>query len=143
MNPSPGVQPAGSAGADVESEHEVQIALLSAFVNAVAEGRPREEQGEILDRLLDYSKLHFLSEELLMRFYSYGGYEAHVREHEQTVERIEALLRNRRTRDGGADEDGLSRADAESLRRTIGAHIREADRALAEFLAQMRASRKV
>lgn len=122
---------------DVDGEHEVQIRLLTAFVDAIAEGRAREERDEILDRLLDYSRLHFLSEELLMRFYSYGGYEAHLREHEQTLERISAL--QERSRAGNA---ALSRRDAESLARGIVAHIRETDRALGEFLGQRRSSHR-
>ena len=118
---------------DVDGEHEVQISLLAAFLDATAEGRDREERDEILDRLLDYTKLHFLSEELLMRFYSYSGYEAHVREHEQTVARIIGLREN-----SLAGDDGLSRADAEALSRAIVAHIRETDRTLGQFLAEAR-----
>ena len=122
-----------SGASDVDGEHEIQISLLTAFLDAVAEGRDRAARDDILDRLLDYSKLHFLSEELLMRFYSYSGYEAHVREHEQTVERIIAL-RERSL----AGDDALSRADAEALARGIVAHIRQTDRALGRFLAQSR-----
>jgi hemerythrin len=123
---------------DVDGEHEVQVRLLAAFVDAIAEGRAREERDEILDRLLDYSKLHFLSEELLMRFYSYSGYEAHVREHEQTVERIIAL-RERSL----AGDAALSGADAAALSRAIVAHIREMDRALGRFLAEARSNQNV
>jgi hemerythrin len=129
-------QDAASVGAsDVDGEHEVQIRLLAAFLDATAEGRDRQERDEILDRLLDYSKLHFLSEELLMRFYSYSGYEAHALEHEQTVERIIALREQ-----ALADDDALSRAAAEALSRAIVAHIRETDRALGRFLAEARSN---
>lgn len=142
MDPHDPPQPAAiktvSIGAsDVDGEHEVQIRLLTAFVDAIAEGRAREERDEILDRLLDYSKLHFLSEELLMRFYSYSGYEAHLCEHEQTLERI-AVLQERSL----AGDTALSRAEAEALARGIVVHIRETDQALGDFLMQRRSSQK-
>ena len=138
MDPQIRPQAVSIGASDVDGEHEIQISLLAAFIDAIAGGRDREELEEILDRLLDYSKLHFLSEELLMRFYSYSGYEAHVREHEQTVEGIIALRER-----AFAGDEGLSRADAEALSRGIVAHIRETDRALGHFLVQTRRSQSV
>ncbi len=143
MDPHDPLQPAAIKtvnidASDIDGEHEIQIRLLAAFIDAIAEGRTMEERDEILDRLLDYSRLHFLSEELLMRLYSYSGYEAHLREHEQTVERITAL-RERSL----AGDAGLSRLQAEALARGIISHIRESDLALGDFLCQSRSSQSL
>ena len=55
----------------IDGEHRVQLGLLSAVRNAVAEGRGETEVNEILEQLVDYTKVHFMSEELLMRLHAY------------------------------------------------------------------------
>lgn len=121
---------------DVDGEHEVQVRLLSAFLDAAGDGRTPAELDEILDRLIDYSKMHFMSEELLMRLYGYGDYEAHVLEHERTVEGIEALRAQH-----AAGEVTVSRERAEELGQWIVRHIATSDRRLGHFLAETRSGR--
>jgi hemerythrin len=45
----------------------VQIKLLSAFGDAVSRQQSMEALDEILKQLTDYTSVHFLSEQLLMR----------------------------------------------------------------------------
>ena len=69
----------------LDAEHEVQIELLRAFGDAVSRQRPTEEIDDILKQLMDYTSVHFLSEQLLMRMYAYPDYEQHEQRHAQFV----------------------------------------------------------
>lgn len=115
---------AGDTGrGEMEAEHHVQVSLLYALRQAVSGGEC-ENARELLERLADYSKMHFASEQLLMRLYHYDGFAAHVAEHEEMIEALESL------RAGRAAERWIDALDASIVR-----HIRGADRALGHYLA--------
>ncbi len=74
-------------GADnIDAEHRVQLGLIDALRDAVRQGDKRAVVGEILDQLIAYSELHFVSEQLLMRLYAYPDYEDHSQDHEALIE---------------------------------------------------------
>ena len=75
----------------LDGEHSVQIELLGAFSRAVKDGRPRDEVDEILDRLIDFTKVHFSSEQLLMRLYQYPAYQQHLDDHDYTVDHLQTM----------------------------------------------------
>lgn len=126
--------PALGVGA-LDLEHGVQFGLLDAFRRAV--GRPQDHAaGEaVLRQLLDYTGVHFLSEQLLMRLHAYPGYEAHVQEHDRLHGELRALEARY-----AAGELAASRATADALRDWLERHVHGLDRALADYLrAQGRA----
>ena len=116
----------------LDGEHHVQIELLTTFRSAVAEGRPRSEVDEILDRLIDFTKVHFNSEQLLMRLYQYPTYQQHNDDHDDTIESLQAL---RHTYLAGERE--LACTTADELAEKLLAHICTADRALGSFLVRL------
>jgi hemerythrin-like metal-binding protein len=115
----------------LDGEHQMQLELLTAFRRAVEDSHELAAIDEILDKLVDYTKVHFSSEQLLMRLYQYPSYQEHVDDHERTIERLEDLRR--------AQLVGKSMAleAADELSEWIFAHIRSADRALGHFLARL------
>lgn len=116
----------------LDSEHHLQLELLGAFRRAVSEARPRDEIDEILDRLIDYTRVHFGSEQMLMRLYQYPQFAQHTDDHDETVEQMQAL---RRAHLQGAE--GLAVATAERLADRLILHITTADRALGFFLVRL------
>lgn len=72
----------------VNREHQVQIRLMQALAAAVAKG---ENIAPTLRQLSEYSRVHFLSEELLMRLYDYPDYATHLLDHERMVAWLDAL----------------------------------------------------
>ena len=116
---------------DLDGEHHVQIALLTAFNEAVREGRPRGDVDQILDRLIDFTKVHFSSEQLLMRLYEYPSYEQHSDDHDDTIDRLQAI---RRLYLAGDIE--LTSRNADALAERLVDHMRVADRGLGSFLRQ-------
>lgn len=113
----------------MQAEHDVQIELLRALGDAVSRQRSTEELEEILQQLMDYTSVHFLSEQLLMRMYAYPDYEQHEQRHTQLMERIGVL------HDSLADGDReRTLTTVRHLREGILGHIEQDDAALANYL---------
>lgn len=122
----------GLAGRDeMDGEHHIQLSLLYALREAVAAGQVDNAE-DVLERLIDYSKMHFASEQLLMRLYQYADYEGHAGEHDQMV----AWLEDLRAGQAAGCKDAIAGALA-SLDSGLVAHIHGADRALGRYLAQL------
>jgi hemerythrin len=126
-------QDAGVGFDQMDGEHRVQMGLLSALRDAVTEGRAETEVNEILEQLVDYTKVHFMSEELLMRLYQYPHYEAHVAEHDRMVEQIEQARERYRDGDTATTTETLDAALA-----GLTGHIGRSDRTLGGYLGRLR-----
>ncbi len=113
----------------MDHEHHLQVGLVSAFVDAIEQGRPAMAR-RLVDQLFQYSSVHFGSEELLMEGTAFPERDAHAREHALFLEQIRDL---QRTYDAG-DQNGAAAAAVE-LRAALGAHMNDADRRLASHVA--------
>jgi hemerythrin len=122
----------GSGHSAIDGQHHVQIDLLTAFRRSVAAERPRADVEEILERLIDFTKVHFHSEQLLMRLYQYPAYQQHCGDHDATVDQLQEI--------GRAYAEGrlqLACDTADRLGEQLLDHIRTADRALGAFLVRL------
>lgn len=120
----------GEGPRQLHSEHHVQVALLKALRDAVdADGNAAEIQ-EILDRLADFSRVHFSSEQLLMRLYGYDGYADHAEEHDRAIAKLDELRARLAANDGPA-----ARACLETFSAWLTDHIHHTD---SEFARHMR-----
>jgi hemerythrin len=120
----------------IDAEHALQIELVEALGRAVAEGKSAEVANEILEKLLDYTRVHFLAEELMMRMASYPSYETHVAEHAELLLELQKLRAAHERNDNPATHDTV-----EGLRSWLLGHVRTQDRAFATFLASRAAER--
>ncbi|MEF8713766.1 MAG: hemerythrin family protein [Accumulibacter sp.] len=75
----------------MDGEHRVQLGLIKALCDAVEAHADNGEIGHILETLVEYSKAHFLSEELLMRLDSYDGFDEHVEDHAEILDTLTAI----------------------------------------------------
>jgi len=109
----------------MDHEHHLQIALVTAFADAVEQRRPWLAR-RLAEQLLRYSTVHFGSEELLMEASGHAGREAHAAEHE-------VFLAQMRELSAIFDEESgeIALAAALDLRSAIAGHIGGADRRLA------------
>ncbi len=121
----------------MQAEHDVQIKLLSAFGDAVRRQRSTEQREEIFKQLMDYTSVHFLSEQLLMRMYAYPDYEQHEQRHTQLMERIGTLQES--LADGDREQ---TLTTVQHLRDAILGHIEQDDAALAHYLQGGRATHR-
>lgn len=120
-------------GPGIDAEHRIQLDLIDALLTSIREDGAHEKIAEVLDRLDEFSRAHFLSEELLMRLHSYSEFEDHVADHGSMTDLASALQK-----DLGQGRTEQLPARAIALRQKFVQHILERDRALEDFLEQQR-----
>ena len=115
----------------IHNEHAVQIKLLRAVEEGVAGDLGSGELAELVTQLFEYTKVHFLSEQLLMRMHGYPDYQEHQQHHDELLARIGDLY---------ALLHGQDRQDAAtlatSLREWVLGHIGHDDSAFSRYLEQ-------
>ncbi len=110
----------------MDHEHHLQIALVTAFADAIEQRRPWMAR-RLGEQLLTYSTAHFGGEELLMEAAAYPGRAAHAGEHVEFLAHIRQL---QRALDEGDEE--VAYEAALDLRQALAHHMAGADRKLAE-----------
>jgi len=110
-------------------EHRLQLDMLDAIGKALNDGGGAEQVDPLLERLAEYTEIHFSSEQMLMRLYAYPGYQAHMDEHDRTLTWLDALRAAWR---GG--DHALTAETVTELRHWIEGHIRRADHAFETYL---------
>jgi hemerythrin len=113
----------------MDHDHHTQIALVTAFTDAVEQGRPALAR-RLGEQLAEYSRAHFRSEELLMESASYGDTAAHAREHDALLSRIREV----NAAQAGGEVD-LTVSLALDFRTALAAHMNDADRRVAAHTA--------
>ena len=114
---------------EVDGEHAFQARLLEAIAELLARGdADPEEKAKAVGQLVDYTSVHFLSEELLMRLYAYPQYGAHASEHARLMDRVREL---RAAHEAGSDAAGPTLVD--ELRDWLQGHLRGPDLAFASW----------
>ncbi len=114
--------------ASIDAEHRLQVGLVSALEELVQQGRDAEMIARCMAQLVDFTSVHFLSEELMMRLYAYPAHDAHALEHGRLTDQVEQI---RRVLEGGDRPAAL--AAMGELRSWLGDHIHAMDRAFASW----------
>jgi hemerythrin len=66
-----------------DADHKQLVQLINQLHNAIVVGRDRQELGEVLAELTDYTLRHFAAEEALMRQTDFPELSEHIFEHQQ------------------------------------------------------------
>ena len=122
--------------ATMEAEHRVQFELIHALQDAVTRRQDTATVEAVLDRLIDYSEAHFLSEELLMRMASYDDFEAHAEHHRQLLESLREAQAQFRATGQHALLDNIPESTLEFMHR----HIETNDARFADWRADIAAT---
>lgn len=121
------------ASLEVGREHEIQIRLLKAVKAVMSRSGDEVAALDIIAQLGSYSRMHFSSEELLMKLYGYPDAGIHAEEHAQMMESLDCMADS--TRSG---EHESARRMAAELERYLLEHIGVRDRAFSRFLESLR-----
>ena len=70
---------------EIDEQHKVLVGLVNEMHQAIHEHHGSETAKRILDRLGEYTRIHFAVEESLMRLFEYPDYEAHKKQHEELI----------------------------------------------------------
>lgn len=79
---------------EMDNQHKVLINLLNELFDSMKNNTSKDKMGNILTRLLSYTKTHFAEEEKYMKQYGYPGLEEQKRAHTIFVDKIAGFKRD-------------------------------------------------
>ncbi|HUK66095.1 MAG TPA: bacteriohemerythrin [Anaeromyxobacteraceae bacterium] len=112
----------------MDAEHRLQVSLVNALEELVEQGSDAAQVQRTLSQLVDFTSVHFLSEELMMRLYAYPQLEAHKLEHERLTERVGEL----KVRIGSGERQ-TALDTVSGLHTWLVEHVRTLDQAFARW----------
>jgi len=131
MNETLNPPPLKIGEATIDAEHDLQMQLLDSLSQSVAKGGDFSPTHHILEQFIEFSDMHFLSEQLIMRLHSYPAYEAHLAEHTRLMKKVREI------------RDTIVRGEQVSslqlileLREWLFNHIATEDAAFGDFLSK-------
>lgn len=77
---------------EIDDQHKVLVDLLNELHFAISDHRGSAECRGILDRLAEYTRVHFAVEESLMRILEYPDFDNHKHEHEALLGQVVDLI---------------------------------------------------
>jgi hemerythrin-like metal-binding protein len=119
----------------LDLEHQGQLDLLLDIEAELRADAERERLAASLDRLIEFTSLHFMSEQVMMRQQAYPGLAEHEAEHDELMEQ----MREYQARIA-ADKRTLSPTDLATLHDWVLRHIHTQDAAFADYMARQGAS---
>ena len=72
----------------MDDQHGILMDTMNELRLAAVRGLGREQVSEILDRLIEFTRMHFWSEEQLMEQYHFPGCAEHRAEHQRILAQI-------------------------------------------------------
>ncbi|HEY2118443.1 MAG TPA: bacteriohemerythrin [Candidatus Acidoferrum sp.] len=129
MNEAAQTVPVRTGEKTIDSEHDVQMQLLDSLSHALQEVDGLSPANYILDQFVEFSDMHFLSEQLVMRLHGYPGYEPHLEEHTRLMKKVREI---RSTVNSGEAKIGFQLV--QQLREWLLTHIAIEDVTFGEFL---------
>jgi hemerythrin len=117
------------AESTIDAEHDLQMQLLDSLSRTLEKGADFTPVKHILEQFIEFSDMHFLSEQLVMRLHSYPGYEPHLQEHTRVMKKVREIREN-----VFRGERAPSLQLIHELREWLINHIATEDLAFGEFL---------
>lgn len=107
---------------EMDGEHKVQIDLIRAVEQGLVTGKSRTELLLLLEQLVEYTNVHFMSEQLLMRLYAYPEIGPHEAIHDKLMEQARRVIT-----DFSSDEISSVSGELLLLKQWLLDHIRTDD----------------
>ena len=115
---------------EIDTEHDLLLGVVRALERAV-DASPRAQVEALLQQLSEFSRVHFATEEILMRLHAYPGFAGHQLEHARLVDQIEQVRA-----EFAKGHVQPTRPFAAALHHWFTEHIRSHDVALARFVRE-------
>ena len=72
----------------VDAQHKMLFAIANELYTAMMAGQSKPAMGGILDRLVQYTQMHFAHEERLLRQHGYPGFSQHKAQHDALTAKV-------------------------------------------------------
>lgn len=73
---------------EIDEQHKCIVAYINELYDALSKKENRDLVADVIQKLLEYTKIHFAVEEALMRIFHYEGYEHHKEIHDNIVQQV-------------------------------------------------------
>ncbi len=73
---------------EIDNQHKILVDPVNQMHEAIIQHKASSVVNEILDRLIDYTRIHFAVEESLMRILHYPDYEKHKEQHDELTREV-------------------------------------------------------
>ena len=113
----------------VDIQHKKLVSIINELHQAMVGGHGKEKLGSILANLIDYTKMHFATEEKLMESRGYPDYPDHKGEHDRLTGKVVEFQRKFQ-----ANEVGLTIEVMDFLKDWLSKHIMGSDKRYGPFL---------
>jgi hemerythrin len=123
----------GTGVDSMDAEHQLQASLIHTLGELLRHGSDASLASRTLAQLADFTSVHFLSEELMMRLHGFPQHGDHEAEHRQLATQVEEIQRRVQA---GESTSALTVID--DLQRWLTSHIKSMDQAFARWCAQNR-----
>jgi hemerythrin len=74
--------------AQIDEQHKGLVGMIGELQDAMSLGVAKDVLGKVIDNLIDYTIVHFNTEEELLRTHNYPETNQHLLEHEKLTERV-------------------------------------------------------
>ena len=78
----------------IDAEHDLQMQLLDSLSQILQRGADFPSIRHVLEQFIEFSDMHFLSEQLVMRLHGYPAYEKHLEEHTRLMKKLREIREN-------------------------------------------------
>ena len=75
----------------IDSEHDLQMQMLDSLAESVDRSGDFSPTKYILEQFIEFSDMHFLSEQLVMRLHGYPAYETHLEQHTLLMKKVREI----------------------------------------------------
>lgn len=79
---------------EIDDQHKKLFSLFNKLQDLMIKGKKKTELEQVLAELIDYTVIHFATEEKLMHQFSYIGYVEHKRTHDNLLAEAKELQEN-------------------------------------------------
>ena len=114
---------------EIDDQHKELIKMLNKLNTAIHGGWGKETRREVIDQLVEYTRVHFTTEESVMSIAGYPDVEAHKRKHHDLILKVKDYVSKYEKNPDASSYDLLF-----FLKQWLTEHIIKSDKALGDYL---------
>ncbi len=76
---------------EIDEQHKRLVGMINTLHEALVAGHGKEAQGKIVTEMVEYAMVHFDTEEIYMKLYSFPDHAGHKKEHDSFTEKAADL----------------------------------------------------
>lgn len=114
---------------EIDEQHKEIAKMMNDLNRAIHGGWGKEARDEIIVRLVEYTKVHFVIEESLMSIANYPRLTEHKKQHKDLIDTVKAYIKKYNENPGASNYDFLF-----FLKKWLIEHIMKSDKIMAGHL---------